>query len=501
MRRHLQLRVAVALLTLSTCFVAGLAAARADEPVGKEYWPQWRGPLATGVAPSANPPTEWSETKNIKWKVKLPGHGSSTPVIWDNIVLIHAAIPVEKKEEPAKAADEKESDAAPAEAARPQRPQGERPQGERPEGQRPDRERPDGPGRGEPGRRGPGGPGGRGGFGSVRPTQPHQFVVMALDRQTGKTLWQTKVKEELPHEGHHRDHGFSSHSPITDGKHIVAYFGSRGLYCLDMQGNVLWSKELGRMRTRAGFGEGSSPALHGNTVVVNWDHEGDDFIAAFNKETGDEIWRNERDEPTSWSTPLVVEHDGRPQVVTSATNRVRSYDLASGTLVWECAGLTTNAIPSPVHADGVVYATSGYRGSALLAIKLGQTGDLTDTDSVLWKHNRSTPYVPSPLLYGNRLYFFKSNDATVSCFDATTGKALVDQERLSGLRGAYASPIGAGDKVYLVGRNGTAMVIANADKVETLATNVLDEPIDASPAAVGKELFLRGRDSLYCIAE
>jgi outer membrane protein assembly factor BamB len=477
-------------------------------------WPQWRGPLGTGEAPKADPPVEWSETKNIKWKIKLPGHGSSTPVIWENLVLIHAAIPVEppaeKKDEPkAEPGDEKPAAASIRLAQQAQEPEQPPTQEEPQREERPRREeRAQRPGTQEPGRgpggRGPGGPGGRGGrggFGSQRPSKVHQFVVIAYDRATGKEVWQTKVKEELPHEGHHGDHGFSSHSPVTDGKHIVTCFGSRGLHCLDMKGNLLWSKDLGKMRTRAGFGEGSSPALHGNTIVVIWDHEGEDFIAAFDKVSGDELWRKERDEPTSWSTPLVVEHEGKAQVITAATNRIRSYDLKTGDLIWECAGLTTNAIPSPVHADGIVYATSGFRGAALLAIKLGATGDLTDTDAVLWKHDRSTPYVPSPLLYGKRIYFFKSNDATLSCFDITTGKALIDQERLSGLRGAYASPIGAADRVYLVGRNGTSMVIKNSDTLEKLATNVLDEPIDASPAAVGKELFLRGRESLYCIAE
>ncbi|RIK73229.1 MAG: hypothetical protein DCC68_25255 [Planctomycetota bacterium] len=495
----------LAMAVVGVCLAAGNA--RSQDVLAN--WPQWRGPLATGEAPKADPPVQWSETKNVKWKVKLPGHGSSTPVIWESLVLIHAAIPVEppaeKRDEPngeAKDAAAEKPAAVPIRVAQqtqaPQQPPRE--EGPRRDDQprREDRPRPGGPGFGPPGGRGPGG---RGGFGSVRPTKVHQFEVIALDRATGKELWRTKVKEELPHEGHHGDHGFSSHSPVTDGRHIVTCFGSRGLHCLDMQGNLLWSKDLGRMKTRAGFGEGSSPALHGNTIVVMWDHEGDDFIAAFDKLTGEELWRQERDEPTTWSTPLVVEHEGTAQVVTSATNRIRSYDLKTGDLIWECAGLTSNAIPSPVHANGIVYATTGYRGSALLAIKLGATGDLTDTDAILWKHNRSTPYVPSPLLYGNRLYFFKSNDATISCFDVTTGKALVDQERLSGLRGAYASPLGAAGRVYLVGRNGTAMVIENADKLETLATNVLEEPIDASPAAVGKELFLRGRESLYCIAE
>jgi outer membrane protein assembly factor BamB len=267
-----------------------------------------------------------------------------------------------------------------------------------------------------------------------------------------------------------------------------------------MDGNVKWQKDLGRMQTKNSFGEGSSPALHGNTLVVLWDHEGPDFIAAFDAATGEEKWRTPREEDTTWATPLVVEHDGKAQVVVPATGRVRSYDLQTGEQVWETEGLTPNAIPSPVAGDGMVYVMSGFKGSKLLAIKLGRTGDLTGTDSIVWTHGRQTPYVPSPLLYDDRLYFFASNNAMLSVFDAKTGKPLVNGERIDGPEGVYASPVGAGGRVYLVGRNGTTAVIKHADKLEELATNVLDERIDASPAVAGKELFLRGQEHLYCIA-
>ena len=451
--------------------------AAADTGAANANWPQWRGPLASGLAPLADPPTTWAEDKNVRWKVKLPGQGTSTPIVWGDAIFIQTAVPAA-----ATAAGEK----AVTVHAQPAPPPGEG--------------RPGGPG-GRRGR-GSGGPGG-GGMRVVEPTGPYKFTLLCLDRNSGKTRWEKVAREEKPHEGHHRDHGFASSSPITDGKLVFAYFGSRGLHCYDTAGNHKWSKDLGQMSTRNSFGEGSSPALHGDTIVVNWDHEGDDFIVAFDKNTGDERWRQPRDESQSWSTPLIVDHDGGAQVITSATRRVRSYDLKTGKQIWEAPGLTPNTIPSPVAGNGVVYAAAGFNGNVLHAIRLGKTGDLTDTDAMLWTTKRGTPYVSSPLLYGDRLYMFSSNNALLSCLDAKTGKPIVETERIDDLEGVYASPVGAAGRVYLVGRNGTTVVIKHldkTDKVEVLATNVLSERIDASPALAGKDLFLRGREHLYCIA-
>jgi outer membrane protein assembly factor BamB len=267
-----------------------------------------------------------------------------------------------------------------------------------------------------------------------------------------------------------------------------------------MAGKRVWEKDLGKQSTRNGFGEGSSPALHGDTLVINWDHEGEDFIVALDKKTGDERWRQKRDEPTTWTTPLVVEHAGRAQVVVAGSNRVRSYDLATGKEVWHCRGLTQNVIPTPVAADGVVYLTSGFRGAALLAVKLGREGDLTGTDAILWTHEKGTPYVPSPLLADGKLYLFSGNNGILSAFDVKTGKVLIDTQRID-LSNVYASPVAAGGRLYFVGRDGTSLVMRHSgDKLEEVATNELSDPIDASPAVVGKELFLRGRENLYCIA-
>jgi outer membrane protein assembly factor BamB len=219
------------------------------------------------------------------------------------------------------------------------------------------------------------------------------------------------------------------------------------------------------------------------------------------KETGKELWRQTREEDTSWATPLIVTHNGRQEVVTSATRRIRSYDLTSGKLLWECAGMTQNAIPSPVAGAGMLHAISGFRGSALLTIHLGRTGDLTGTEAIAWSLQKNTPYVPSPLLYGNRLYFFSGNNAILSCYQAGTGRALIDAQKIDALKGVYASPVGARGKVYLVGRNGATVVIKDSDQFEILATNTLDDKIDASPAVAGNELFLRSHQFLYCLSE
>jgi len=411
----------------------------------KKYWPQWRGPSATGVAPNAHPPLEWSEEKNLRWKIEIAGKGSSSPIVWGDRLYVTTAIATGKN-----AAPQSEGSS----------------------------------------RRG------------IAATEVQKFVLLAISRRDGKIIWQHTAIEALPHEGTHNDGSWASNSPITDGEHIIASFGSRGLFCYDMNGKLIWQKDLGNMTTRNSFGEGSSPALHGNTLVVNWDHEGQSFIIALDKRTGKELWKADRTEPTSWSTPLVVQHDGKPQVIVNATNRVRSYDLVNGNLIWENTGTTLNAIPSPVATEDVVYVTGGFRGSALFAIRFaGATGDLSNSVAVVWKYDQDTPYVPSPLLYDDKLYFLKVNTGILSCFNAKTGEPHYSRQRLENIANIYASPVGAAGRVYLVGRDGTTMVIKNATSYEVLATNKLEDGIDASPALVDNELYLRGRKFLYCLAE
>jgi outer membrane protein assembly factor BamB len=283
---------------------------------------------------------------------------------------------------------------------------------------------------------------------------------------------------------------------------VFAYFGSHGLYALDVQGALVWERDLGDMRVKLAFGEGSSPALGRDRVVVQWDHEGGSFVTALDRKTGKELWRQKREEGTSWATPLIVEHGGRTQVVTSATNKVRSYDVASGDLLWETEGMTQNTIPTPVHADGLVILTSGFRGNALLAINLAEAkGDISASPAIAWRLERDTPYTPSPLLYGDEIYFLKGNNGLLSCFKAKTGERLYGPERLEGVPNVYASPVGADGRIYVAGREGTTAVVQRGPVFKVLATNTLDEGFDASPVAVDSELYLRGRRFLYRISE
>jgi outer membrane protein assembly factor BamB len=235
--------------------------------------------------------------------------------------------------------------------------------------------------------------------------------------------------------------------------------------------------------------------------LSTWDHEGEDFVVALDKRTGKELWRRERDEPTTWATPLIVEHAGRRQVVTPGTNKVRSYDLQSGELLWQAPGLTPNAIPTAIEAQGVVYVTAGYRGNAARAIRLeGAKGELAGTPSILWETDRDTPYVPSPLLYQGVLYLVKSNSGVLSAIDAATGKTLYGPQRLEGVAEIYASPLGAAGRVYVVGRDGNAVVLEGSREYKVLAKSSLDDGFDASPVVVGDELYLRGYRNLYKIA-
>jgi len=402
-------------------------------------WPSWRGNSSAGLAPGAQPPMRWSAEQNIKWKTAIPGAGFSTPIIWQDRIFLLTAI--------------EQSGSSGARRATP------------------------------------------------TPTTTHDFVVMALDRASGRILWQKTARSEVPHEGHHPTHGFASASPVTDGQHLYVSFGSRGLYCYDLDGHLKWERQLGRYRSRGGFGEAITPALAGDRLIVNWDHEDQSFIVALDKTTGAELWRRERDERSSWSTPVIVEVDGRSQVIVAATNRTRSYDIQTGEIIWEAGGLTPNVIPMPVVGHGMVFVMSGFQGNAIQAIKLSSRGDVSDTENIVWRHRRSAPYVPSPVLSGNLLYVPKSNDAYLSCIDALTGRVHYQDQPLPGVRGIYASPLVANGHLYIVGREGTVLVLKDSPTFEVVATNRLPDRFDASPVMLGRELFLRGHEFLYCISE
>ena len=329
----------------------------------------------------------------------------------------------------------------------------------------------------------------------------YQFKVICLNRKDGKQIWEKTVTKTVPHEGHHKDHGHASYTPVTDGKLIWADFGSRGVYCLDMDGNIKWGRDLGQFNIRARFGEGNAPALVGDHLIILKDHEGQSFITALDKDTGETVWKKNRVEITAWTSPLPVEVDGKAQVVVAGTKNTIAYDAESGDTVWRCGGQTANVIPTPVTGLGMVFCTSGFRGAMMQAIKLGRTGDLTGTDAIAWEAKEDCPYVPSPLLYGDKLYFISGITNKLSCYNAKTGEAFYKAQPLDEINGVYASITGAGGRVYVVGRNGTTYVLKNAESLEIESINKLDDGIDCTPAFYKDEIYLKGKKNLYCIAE
>ena len=448
--KSVQKTIRTSLLLMLAC---AWVPAQAPQP---GHWPQWRGPFFNGMA-RGDAPTIWSDTSNVKWKTEIPGKGHSTPVVWGDRIFLTTAIPTGKP-------------AAPAPTSSPDV------QGE--------------------GRRG------RGAGGDTAPQPEQRFEVLCLDRKTGKILWQKTAKVAAPHEGYHRVYGsFASNSPVTDGEHVYAFFGSRGLYAYDFSGKLVWQKDFGvQMRIKLGFGEGIAPLLDGNRLFLVFDHEAGSFMVALDKRNGKELWRVTRDELTSWSTPLAIEHAGRRQVVVAATKKVRSYDPETGKVIWEVAGLGGNVVPAPVYQNGIVYVMSGFRDPRLMAIKLGKEGDLTGTDSVLWSQTRGLAYTTSPVLHDNKLFFVTDN-GLISAYNGTTGEAFFAQTRLPKTYNFKASPVGATGKLYLATEDGDVVVLKMGEKLEVIATNTLsDQVFIASPVIAGGELFLRSQNTLFCIS-
>lgn len=439
------------LITLVICLTASLLRAQVNG-LNKD-WPHWRGPMGTGVAPAGNPPVEFSETKNLKWKLDIPGKGHATPIIWENQMIILTAVPTEK-----------EGKVEATEAAAPQH-------------------------------------GGRGGgwMRSHKTTKVYEYLVMLINPDNGKVIWKTRVYEERPEESTHELGSWASASPLTDGKYIYAYFGSRGLFCLDMKGKLIWKRDFGQMSKRMSFGEGSSPGLSNDKIFVIWDHEGDSFLYAIDKRTGKDVWKKAREERTSWSSPKVIKVNGREQVIISATGAIRGYDSETGEVIWHCTGLTHNVIPYPVVHNDVVFLMSGFRGNALFAVDLKRAkGDINGTDMIVWSHDKDTPYTPSPLLWDGYIYFLKANNGILSCFNAETFEEMYSKQRLEGIGNIYTSPVGANDQFYIVGQKGKVFVVKKGPEFEILAVNELKGEYCSSPAIVGDRIYIRSYETLYC---
>ena len=406
------------------------------------HWPQWRGPNANGVVDGGKPPLTWGATENLAWVTQLPGKGASTPIIVGKRLFVVSAeetavvvVPPIMKH---------------AEA------------------------------RTEP------------------PLRYYRFWLLALDRESGEELWRKKIVEAAPHEGHHRTNTYAGGSPVSDGERLYLSLGSRGIYTFDLDGALLWKRDLGQIRTRRGWGEASTPAVHGANLIIPWDQEDQSRLVNLDAESGEILWEVARNEPSNWSTPVFLPSPGGMQVVLNGTNRARGYSLLNGRSIWEVGTLSVNAIPSPVFDDNFVYCMSGYQKSIAFAIPRGAVGDLTDSTELGWIAKRNTPYVASPLLYRGMIYMTKGLGSRISILNAKTGEAVVEAEPLTGLSNVYASPIGVNGFVYIVDREGNTAVLRAGNQLDVVSINRINDTVDASPVVVGDRLYLRSWNAVYC---
>jgi outer membrane protein assembly factor BamB len=432
--------ISLALLIVFSLTTAGFAA----------NWPQWRGPDGSGISNEKNLPATWTPTTNIKWKAAIPGRGHSSPIVWGNRVFVTTAVEGEVVAG-AKAVKHMAGDK---------------------EFLHPD---------------------------SIGADHKHTFKVIALNRDSGKILWEATAWEGTPYDNRHRKSSYAASTPATDGKMVYAFFGTEGLYAYDYNGKLAWKAQLGKLGT-VGMGTGTSPILYENVVIVQCDEDNGEasFIVALDKKTGKEVWRTPRKIQVSWSTPLLVKTSTRSELITSGTETVVSYDPATGKELWHHKGVESNAIPSPVANSDMVFLVAGFPAKIAMAIKLGGSGDLTGTPNVPWKYAKGTAYVPSPILYSDYLYL-TTDRGILTCIDAKTGEVKYEGGRIPIPATFTASPVAFEGKILMTSEDGDTFIVKAGPKHEILATNSVGEPVYASPAIADGRIFIRGEKNLYCI--
>jgi len=441
-------------MKLSIAFIISGVSLISASQVFAQNWPGWRGD-GRGISAEKDLPLSWSEEEGVKWRTPIGGAGHSSPIVWGNRIFVTTAVAKDPNVETFR--------------------------------------------------------GGvyMGGNRSKPDESEYAYRVICLDADQGSILWSKAVTRQLPRARRHTKNTYASETPVTDGKYVFACFGSTGLYCVDFEGNVIWQRDLGPMPRRRGWGTGSSPVLFQNTVVVNCDSDEDSYIAAFDKSTGDPVWRTDRDEGASWGTPFLFEAGGRTTIVTNATRRMRGYDASTGKLLWECAGGSMISVPSPVATQGLVFLSSGHnflRRRPIIAVRAEASGNITpaggqsQSEGVAWSHTLGGPYVTSPIAIGEYLYV-PQDKGSVTCYEAATGRAVYERQKLGTRNTVTASPVAGDGKIYIQTEDGECYIVKPGPKFEILAVNKLDEVFCASPAVSAGKLFLRGRKHLYCICK
>lgn len=416
-------------------------------------WPGFRGPDSSGVVVKADLPERWSETENVAWKTTIEGRGWSSPIVWGNQIFLTTVINQGVSEAPKKGLY----------------------------------------------------------FGGNR-LQPakskHHWVVMSLDIETGKTLWRKEIYAGVPETPIHLKNSYASETPVTDGKHIYVVFGNLGVFCLDLQGTLVWSKELPRRKVRYGWGTASSPVIHGDRLYLVNDNDEKSTLTALDKRTGEQIWEVERKERSNWATPYIWVNNLRTEIITPGTQKTRSYDL-QGKLLYEFGGGSSITIATPYSRHGLLYVSSGYimdRKRPLLALRPGAKGDISlgkeeaSNQYVAWCQKQGGPYNPTTLVYGDLLYVLLDR-GFFSCYDALSGKPVYEKKRLPNGRAFTSSPWACDGKIYCLNEDGLTFVIKAGPEYALLRKNPLadDDMCMASPAIVGNKLLIRTSARIYCI--
>ena len=442
-------RITLTIIAAISLGVAGLSFV--SEKVHAGNWPQWRGPDGSGISTETNLPSEWSPTKNIKWKTAIEGRSHSSPIVWGNRVFLTTAV---------------EGEVVPGAKAVKHTIEGDK------EFVHPD---------------------------SVGADRKHTFKVISLDRDTGKIVWQTTAWEGTPYDNRHRKSSYAASTPATDGKLVYAFFGSEGLYAYDFKGKLVWKADLGKM-ANLGMGTATSPILFNDLVILQCDEDNGEssFIVAVDKKTGKQVWKTPRKVQVSWATPVLVRTAARAELITSGTETVIAYDPATGKELWRHKGVESNAIPSPVANNEMVFLVAGFPAKIAMAIRLGQNGDLTGTPNELWKYAKGTAYVPSPILYGDYLYL-TTDRGVLTCLDAKTGEVKYEGGRIPIPATFTASPVAFEGKILMTSEDGDTFMVKAGPKHEILGTNSVGEPVYASPAIADGRIFIRGEKNLYCI--
>ena len=418
-----------------------------------QEWTQFRGPGASGVvADNARLPERWSATENVAWRTEVPGLAWSSPIVARGMVVVTTVVSEGEVEAP------------------------------------------------------------EGGWyaGGERDVSDdrHHWLVYGLDLASGETLWRTEVHTGVPESSNHMKNTFGSATPVTDGEYLYVLFGNLGLYALDFNGAIRWSRELHPARTRAGWGTASSPALHDGRLYLVTDTEEQSHISTVSTETGADVWRTDRDEGSNWSTPYVWEHEQRTEIVTTGTDKVRSYDL-DGTLLWELAGMSSIVIPTPMAAHGLLYIESGYLGDfsrPVYAIRPGASGDISlaegasSNEHVAWSLAQGGSYHPSPLVYGDN-YYTLLDRGMMTAHDARTGAEVYGRQRIAVGEGFTSSPWAYNGKIFLLSEDGETYVVEAGPEFKILHKNSLNEMSLATPAVVRGSLLLRTQSKLYRIAK